>query len=215
MKICSICQGVKPLACFSRRSASKDGLSPKCKECAKARDAAYYLKNPDKAKLKALKWKHENHEATLLLRAKYRAKYRETIAEKNRARYAADIDAERLRSAAYHAANPSKALERGRRWATDNPEAVRAMGQRRRAKVSGAHGTHTGQDIAKLMELQHGKCVACFVFLGKKYHVDHIVAIANGGGNGPANLQLLCPLCNRQKGAKHPEDFMRQKGFLL
>jgi len=32
--------------------------------------------------------------------------------------------------------------------------------------------------------------------------VDHIVAVANGGGNESANLQLLCRSCNSRKGAR-------------
>jgi HNH endonuclease len=33
-------------------------------------------------------------------------------------------------------------------------------------------------------------------------HIDHMVALAIGGGNDPTNLQLLCGNCNLAKGAK-------------
>ena len=32
--------------------------------------------------------------------------------------------------------------------------------------------------------------------------VDHIRPLAKGGGFNPANLQLLCPPCNKKKGSK-------------
>lgn len=32
-------------------------------------------------------------------------------------------------------------------------------------------------------------------------HIDHVVALANGGGNDPTNLRLLCAGCNLGKGA--------------
>jgi|GEM_PF-3286127 len=32
--------------------------------------------------------------------------------------------------------------------------------------------------------------------------VDHIKPISKGGTDKPSNLQLLCPVCNRKKGAK-------------
>jgi 5-methylcytosine-specific restriction endonuclease McrA len=36
-----------------------------------------------------------------------------------------------------------------------------------------------------------------------------------GGTNDILNIQLLCKPCNLSKGAKHPIDFMQQRGFLL
>jgi transposase len=34
---------------------------------------------------------------------------------------------------------------------------------------------------------------------GVVLHVDHVIAVANGGGNDPANLQTLCADCNQGK----------------
>lgn len=45
--------------------------------------------------------------------------------------------------------------------------------------------------------------------------MDHIMPLALGGTNTDDNIQLLCPTCNRSKHAKHPVDFMQQRGFLL
>jgi len=39
--------------------------------------------------------------------------------------------------------------------------------------------------------------------------------LALGGANADDNIQLLRSTCNQQKHAKHPVDFMQQKGFLL
>jgi len=36
-----------------------------------------------------------------------------------------------------------------------------------------------------------------------------------GGSNTDDNMQLLRKLCNLQKHAKHPVDFMQERGFLL
>lgn len=38
--------------------------------------------------------------------------------------------------------------------------------------------------------------------------------IARGGSNTDDNVQLLCPACNLKKSAKHPVDFMQERGFL-
>lgn len=42
-----------------------------------------------------------------------------------------------------------------------------------------------------------------------------IVPLALGGTNTDGNMQLLRSTCNQKKHAKHPVDFMQQRGFLL
>jgi hypothetical protein len=45
-----------------------------------------------------------------------------------------------------------------------------------------------------------GRCVQCGS--NEKLEYDHIIPISEGGANTERNIQLLCELCNRQKGAK-------------
>lgn len=47
------------------------------------------------------------------------------------------------------------------------------------------------------------RCRACGVSVseGARLHVDHIIAVANGGKTKPENLQTLCSCCNAGKGA--------------
>jgi 5-methylcytosine-specific restriction endonuclease McrA len=49
-----------------------------------------------------------------------------------------------------------------------------------------------------------GICMKCGTRVSdKNFHVDHIVALANGGAEWDLdNLELSCPLCNLSKGAK-------------
>jgi len=90
---------------------------------------------------------------------------------------------------------------RKRAWCKDCMRASRAaVAARRRSRVV---GTYTGEDVRRLMVAQSSRCRACGVsLLIMGYHVDHIVAIAKGGLNVAANLQLLCPRCNLSKGAR-------------
>lgn len=112
---------------------------------------------------------------------------------------------------AYDLANPEQRKARASKWAKNNPESNRMSNHRRR----GATGAFTKKDIDFLMKSQRGKCVSCFTSLLNGKHIDHITPIARGGTNDPTNLQLLCPDCNRRKGAKDPIDFMQERGFLL
>jgi len=45
-------------------------------------------------------------------------------------------------------------------------------------------------------------CENCGLFVGKNYHIDHIIPLARGGKNNFDNFQLLCPTCNLEKSTK-------------
>lgn len=70
-------------------------------------------------------------------------------------------------------------------------------------------------EIAALYDAQRKRCAVCRKALRKTYEIDHIVPLSRGGPHSIANLQLLCPPCNRSKGAKDPIEFMRELGRLL
>lgn len=94
-------------------------------------------------------------------------------------------------------------------WQRRNPEQHRASQSKRRAVARNANGYWTKADIARLMEAQDGCCAGCRASLEDGYHVDHVMPIVLGGSNWPDNLQLLCPPCNRKKGALHPDEWRK------
>lgn len=211
MKVCSKCRTEKSPSEFSVRRRSPDGLRKCCKTC----DAAYYWANREKI----LRAKSDYYEANReQLNAKNAANYKKTR-QKVLARVISYYKANRAKVVAYKAeryrSNPEKERARTREWKLANPEKVRVMNRLRRAKKLNAEGSHTESDIKRLFELQRGKCAGCRASIKSGYHVDHVIALANGGSNWPDNLQLLCPTCNAEKFIKHPVDFMQQKGFLL
>lgn len=91
----------------------------------------------------------------------------------------------------------------------------KARARDRKAVVRGGSGRVRPGRVKELMRLQRGRCAVCRVALAKSgVHVDHVMPLHRGGEHEGANLQLLCPTCNRAKSAKHPVDFMRERGFL-
>ena len=68
--------------------------------------------------------------------------------------------------------------------------------------------------VNQLLVRQQGRCPVCRMRLSE-YQLDHIEPLRRGGDNCDANMQLLCPHCNRSKGAKDPIQFMQLKGYLL
>lgn len=110
-------------------------------------------------------------------------------------------------------------VERARAWAEANPERARELFRiarsRRRARIKGAEGSHTAEDLKEIFNAQKGRCAYCRASLKAGKHVDHIKPLARGGSNDRANIQYLCPPCNLAKNAKDPIDFARERGLLV
>lgn len=163
---------------------SKDGEK---KEKARIRTRAWYAKNRDYARARALE---------------YAASHREEARQRARAWHAANLERHKANAAAYRAANKERLNEETRRWKKNNMERVLASVRTRKALKRGVRGKHTASDIANLLIKQSWKCALCGVDVSKKRHVDHIVPLCAGGSNEAHNLQILCPTCNLSKGRK-------------
>lgn len=135
---------------------------------------------------------------------------KERLSEKRRARYAANRDAVLAQNQAWHEKNLERHRELCRRWARCNPEAARALVARRRALLLQVGGVYGKNDIAAMRQAQADRCTTCATGLAAGYHVDHVIPLSRGGSNWPSNLQLLCPTCNRRKGAKLPHELERR-----
>lgn len=144
--------------------------------------------------------------------------------------YAVDREKLAAKQAEYRAANPEKqaayrAASRERISANKaeyylaNPDKFAEHGRNRRARKISADGSHTASDVSALFNAQRGLCANCRTKLfksgAKKYHVDHIMPLALGGSNWPANLQCLCSTCNLKKSAKDPFKWAAENGRLL
>ena len=232
MKTCSKCGGEpKPETEFGKKSEARDGLCGQCKACnsiaaaaryaanperIKARSAARYKANPEKLKAYIAEWQTENSEK---VKASADAR-RKANPEKHRAATAkwnaANPEKRVVIADKWNTANPGKKAADTARWRADNPEAERIHKQNRRARERANGGVLSKGLAERLHQLQLGHCACgCKQPLGNKYHLDHIMPIALGGPNIDGNIQLLRQRCNSQKSAKHPIDFMRQRGFLL
>ena len=59
-KTCNDCGFVKPLACYAKRTASKDGLAPRCKPCDIIRKRAWVANNTERKAAYDKQWIKNN-----------------------------------------------------------------------------------------------------------------------------------------------------------
>ena len=219
-KRCTTCGQTKPVSEFGPRGGGERGIRARCKECTRIHFREYRAAHPDRSKAATAKWYAANTESALAYSAKYRAenpdKRRAACARWKRenpemvradsAKYRATHREEiRLYAARYRAENLDSVKDRDARWKTENPEKRRAAESRRRARKQKALGTATADQIVARWEVYGGTCWIC----GKRAEVtDHVIPLAAGGTNWPANLRPACNHCNSIKGAIWPYDFV-------
>lgn len=198
-KTCSKCGIERPMSMFfaDKRRA---GRQSQCKECSRAKSAAYYQSNKDRIKAASAAWYAANADKASEVGAAWRA---------------ANVDRKKANDAAWQLANPEKRRAICTAWQKSHPEAGRITAQNRRAKKRENGGKLSKGLAAKLFALQKGICPCCKQPLGQDFQLDHKMPIALGGANADDNMQLLRKTCNKQKSAKHPVDFMQSRGFLL
>ena len=199
-----------------------------CRPCRLASCAPYRASNPEKVQAGRDAWTEQNKDKIKETRKAYRDANHEKLNALQSAWVKANPDRvkamkERHRATAkyketnsrYAAENIDRNRAKNRAWINNNRDAANRIYHTRRAKKAEAGGVLSKGLAAKLLSLQRGKCACCGLPLGGKYHLDHILPIALGGTNTDDNIQLLRAVCNHQKHAKHPVDFMQSRGFLL
>lgn len=245
MKKCSTCGKEKSFSEFHADKSSKTGFRSNCKTCCKESSAARYKKDPAKQISYARNWQinnpekfkeyrknkyQANPEKAKEIAKKYRMENPDKIKEYNAKKYASNPEAAIDRVRKYRAENLEKRRQAEKKYRDNNLEKVKAacklyrennrdvfklIDQNRRARKINAGGVLSKGLADRLFKLQKGKCACCKKPLGDDYHMDHIMPLALGGTNTDDNIQLLRARCNLQKHAKHPVDFMRERGFLL
>lgn len=145
----------------------------------------------------------------------YKTKNRKRIRELNLASYYRNHEENLQRGRDRYAIHKDRIDAANSRWRRANRDKCRALLRAYKARKRNSLEQHSPADVLDIFRMQRGRCGYCRATLGEKYHVDHIIALANGGSNGRSNLQILCVPCNKSKSAKDPVDFARSKGLLI
>jgi len=138
-----------------------------------------------------------------------------TDAERQARRRNKDREAYNASRREWYANNLEKGRAAKRKWYYANKKRAQVLANNRDAARKGASGKLTYEQVVAIHEAQGFKCAICRKPNKDEYHIDHIMPICRGGQHIARNIQILCPPCNRYKGPKSPETFMRQLGYLL
>lgn len=108
-----------------------------------------------------------------------------------------------------YARDPERIKANVRAWVAANKDTDRyklqraASSQRRRAALIAAGPTIRAADLLIVAERDKGKCYLCGRKVDRRdWSFDHVIPLAKGGTNDPANLALTHRKCNSSKGAK-------------
>lgn len=138
----------------------------------------------------------------------------EKVRERSKAYYELHKPSCLVSAKAWQETNPEKVLASKTKWRLSNVEKQRAAtsrwqrehriennvkAARHRARKFGAAGFHTPEQLAARVAYYGHRCAYC----GGPYEsVDHVIPLARGGSNWPANLRPACAFCNSSKADK-------------
>lgn len=94
---------------------------------------------------------------------------------------------------------------------SDPDEAMVGIAVQRRTKSRGSKKTSLRE---KLYKKWGKKCVYCDA-IGVPLELDHVIPRSHGGSDRPSNLVPACCDCNRDKGDRSLQDFLKNKPLLL
>ena len=157
----------------------------------------YYEANKEKITAQNKAYREANKEKIDAQKKVYYEANKEKIAAKRKAYQEDNKEKIAARKKAYYEANKDWIKARHRAYVKDNRAAGTAQGNKRRAMK-----LNQTPDLNKAEKVEIEFMYLYNQIMPGDWHVDHIVALANGGLHHPANLQILSKFDNLSKGAR-------------
>ena len=231
LKKCSCCGDILSLSNFGKRSNSSDGLLGYCKKCAKQKRDKYYENedNKQKSRDRSQRYRDKNRQE---INEKRRQQYQdeEDVRKKNADRCKKYRESHKEEMSqyqkAYRLSRLNFFLSYSRQYYQDHQDyfykwrksengrlsSIRAH-EKRRCLLQNAEGNFTTEEVANLLVFFDNKCAYTGEPLEKSYHLDHVVAISNGGSNYIWNIVPSNQLPNLSKGTHDMEGWYRRQPY--
>lgn len=205
LKTCSVCKTEQPVSNFYKRSASKDGLCPKCKACSFLYSKNYVAANKEKIsknqkkyyqenKQKHKKYFHEYYQNNKNKIKKIVRDYYQENREKILSKRQENKERFNKQSNDYYHKNKERCSEKHKIWSKKNRhKRTAAQIERQLQKKKRTPRWLTDHDKVKIVEV-YKMAFELSKSTGVKHHVDHIVPLMGESVSGlhvPQNLQVL------------------------
>lgn len=111
----------------------------------------------------------------------------------------------------FYAAHREQIIADTQRYAEQHPEYAAAKNAARRARMINARGSCSPTQLADRVRFYGNMCVYCGA---DAETIDHVIPLARGGSNWPANFRPACHSCNSSKTDKKIAEWIHFRGFL-
>ena len=193
-KRCTKCGESKSLSEFRRQRDRLDGHKSHCKMCSRKGDQRY--REGGHAQATSRRWRESEQGRA------WRQSYGKSASRRYRHTEAGRAAVARARNR-YNQKNKEKIATRQADYQRVHPEVVAAAIARRIARSRHAGGDSNGAQRKARADFYGGLCYLC----GRSATaMDHVIPLAQGGSNWPANLRPICKSCNSTKSARWPYD---------
>ncbi|QJB21871.1 endonuclease VII [Xanthomonas phage FoX2] len=159
-------------------------VSGDCVECIRARTAAWYAANPERARANTAAWRAANTERHRAYAAAWRAD---------------NPERERASNAAWRAANPERKRAAVEAWTKANPDKATARWAARRARKAAAMPADWSDFDQFVMEEAGAARRRREAMTGYAWHIDHMVPLNQGGLHAWNNIQVIPASMNLAK----------------
>lgn len=163
---------------------------------------AAWAEDPERFRARQREYWHATRERRLELKREYYERNREFVLAQNRKWREENVEKHAAWLKRYRLANRERKRQYNKEYYRNNTERFELHRRRRAMRLAGVESEdYTRREI---YDRDGGRCRDCGKELPLEpggFQIDHIVPISLGGPDTRANVQLMCPTCNRAKWA--------------
>jgi len=208
-KKCRLCEEIKPIEGFSKKTSSKDGHMNICKLCDSKKSSKWHFENPEKSKIRG---------------ARYRSNNKEYILQRDRDKYYSDKEIILKKRKEYYENNKYFVIKKVLNYQKENREVnrraqrkhytnnkIQYMSRSAHRRASKLQATPIWLNEIHKMQIQwfYSASKMMTETSGVKHHVDHIHPLQGDGFSGlhvPWNLRVIKAEENISKNNKLPQE---------